>query len=93
MNFFKKRGEEKTKATAVFAGLPRPGDVLPASLKAHSQFIKRVNCSQCQNEITFEKVLANAGAKERRPGIRPLSCHGRVQFIDMHSEQNAVRHD
>ncbi len=47
MNFFKKRREEKPKPTAVSAGLPRPGDVLPASLKAHSQFIKRGNCSQC----------------------------------------------
>jgi DNA-directed RNA polymerase subunit RPC12/RpoP len=45
MNFFKKRRQEKP--TAASAGLPRPGDVLPESLKAHSRFIKRVNCSQC----------------------------------------------
>ena len=47
MNFFKKRGQEKPKPTNASTGLPRPGDVLPESLKAHSQFIKRVNCSQC----------------------------------------------
>jgi DNA-directed RNA polymerase subunit RPC12/RpoP len=47
MNFFKKRRQEKLKPTDVSAGLPHPGDGLPESLKAHSQFIKRVNCSQC----------------------------------------------
>ena len=47
MNFFKKRGQEKSKPTDVSAGLPHPGDVLSESLKAHSRFIKRVNCSQC----------------------------------------------
>src|SRR5262245_54205096 len=49
MNFFKKRGQEKPKPTptGVSAGLPHSGDVLPESLKAHSRFIKRVNCSQC----------------------------------------------
>jgi len=47
MNFFKKRGQEKQKPMDVSAGLPRPGDMLPESLKAHSRFIKRVNCSQC----------------------------------------------
>jgi DNA-directed RNA polymerase subunit RPC12/RpoP len=31
----------------VSADLPRAGDNLPASLKAHSHFIKRVSCSQC----------------------------------------------
>jgi DNA-directed RNA polymerase subunit RPC12/RpoP len=45
MNFFKKRGQQKP--VDVSAGLPRPGNVLPESLKAHSRFIKRVNCSQC----------------------------------------------
>jgi DNA-directed RNA polymerase subunit RPC12/RpoP len=47
MNFFKKRGQERPKPTDVSAGLPRLGDALSESLKAHSQFIKRVNCSQC----------------------------------------------
>ena len=49
MNFFKKRGQAKPKPvpTGVSAGIPRPGDVVPESLKAHSRFIKRVNCSQC----------------------------------------------
>jgi DNA-directed RNA polymerase subunit RPC12/RpoP len=49
MNIFKKRplaGRQPQPASAS-AGLPRPGDDLPESLKAHSQFIKRVNCSQC----------------------------------------------
>ena len=47
MRFFKKQEQAKPQATSVSAGLPRQGDVLPASLKAHSQFIKRINCSQC----------------------------------------------
>jgi len=47
MNFFKKRGQAKPTPTGLSAGLPKPGDVLPQSLKAHSRFIKRVNCSQC----------------------------------------------
>ena len=45
MNFFRKH--EQPKPAGVLDGLPRQGDNLPASLKAHSQFIKRVNCSQC----------------------------------------------
>jgi len=44
MKFFRKQEQQKP---GVSAGLPLPGDALPASLKAHSQFIKRVNCSQC----------------------------------------------
>jgi len=47
MNFFKKRKPADPQPTGVSAGLPQPGAVLPAALKAHSQFIKRVNCSQC----------------------------------------------
>jgi hypothetical protein len=51
MNLFKKHGKAgpsgPPQPTGVSAGLPRPGDNLPASLKAHSQFIKRVSCSQC----------------------------------------------
>lgn len=50
MNFFKKRKPETKPeaARSVFsAGIPREGDALPDSLKAHSQFIKRVNCPQC----------------------------------------------
>jgi DNA-directed RNA polymerase subunit RPC12/RpoP len=46
MNLFKKK-EQPGQQTGVSAGLPRPGDNLPSSLKAHSQFLKRVNCSQC----------------------------------------------
>src|SRR5690242_9682007 len=50
MNFFKKRKPAKTEqpSSSIFsAGLPKAGEDVPASLKAHSQFIKRVNCSQC----------------------------------------------
>ena len=47
MNFFKKRGQAKPTPTGISAGLPKAEDVLPESLKARSQFIKRVNCSQC----------------------------------------------
>jgi DNA-directed RNA polymerase subunit RPC12/RpoP len=31
----------------VSAGIPQAGDAVEASLKAHSHFIKRANCSQC----------------------------------------------
>ena len=49
MNFFKKlrQTDKSPKPIDVSAGLPREGDALPASLKAHSRFIKRVSCSQC----------------------------------------------
>ena len=51
MSIFKKHPQAgpggSPQPTGVSAGLPRPGDTLPASLKAHSQFIKRVSCSQC----------------------------------------------
>jgi DNA-directed RNA polymerase subunit RPC12/RpoP len=53
MSIFKKQEQEQAHAfrsppsTGVSAGLPRSGDALPASLKAHSQFIKRVRCSRC----------------------------------------------
>jgi DNA-directed RNA polymerase subunit RPC12/RpoP len=51
MNFFKKRKPTESSvapsSTLFSAGLPRQGEALPVSLKAHSQFIKRVNCSQC----------------------------------------------
>lgn len=50
-NYFKKRRQtvptESSLPTDISAGLPRQGDALPTSLKAHSRFIKRVNCSQC----------------------------------------------
>ena len=45
MNFFKKPAKPQPPSPST--GLPRQGDELPASLKAHSQFIKRVSCSQC----------------------------------------------
>jgi DNA-directed RNA polymerase subunit RPC12/RpoP len=51
MNFFKKKTQATTvgapQPSTVSAGLPKAGDALPASLQAHSQFIKRVSCSQC----------------------------------------------
>jgi LSD1 subclass zinc finger protein len=40
------------------AGLPRAGDPLPASLTAHSQFIKRVNCSRCGAPKTLPSATA-----------------------------------
>ena len=52
VNFFKKRAPApdpsgSPQPSTASAGLPRAGDVLPASLLAHSQFIKRVSCSRC----------------------------------------------
>ncbi len=48
MNLFKKNEPAKpTQPTGFSAGLPQQGDALSVSLKAHSQFVKRVNCSQC----------------------------------------------
>ncbi len=51
MSLFKKKVQAEPSGspqpTTAPAGLPRPVDNLPASLKAHSQFIKRVSCSQC----------------------------------------------
>lgn len=51
MRFFKKRAPQPSSAlpqpTAFSSGLPRAGDALPAPLRAHSRFIKRVNCIQC----------------------------------------------
>jgi LSD1 subclass zinc finger protein len=50
-NLFRKRRQrvpdQPSQQSGVSAGLPRQGDALPASLQAHSRFIKRVNCSQC----------------------------------------------
>ncbi len=45
--FFKKRKTEGSKQSNVSAGIPKMGDAIPESLRAHSRFIKRVNCSQC----------------------------------------------
>ena len=51
MNLFKKQAQPgpgaSLQTSGASAGLPHPGDALPDSLKAHSQFIKRVSCSQC----------------------------------------------
>jgi LSD1 subclass zinc finger protein len=54
MDFFKKLAELGSnqplnipQSATASAGLPRPGDALPESLKAHSQFIKRVSCTRC----------------------------------------------
>ncbi|HEX7557042.1 MAG TPA: hypothetical protein VF338_10495, partial [Leptolinea sp.] len=46
------------QSAGVSAGLPRAGDPLPASLKAHSQFIKRVSCSQCGAPKSLPSVTA-----------------------------------
>jgi DNA-directed RNA polymerase subunit RPC12/RpoP len=45
--FFKKRKPEQPKQSNISAGLPKMGDTIPESLKAHSRFIKRVSCPQC----------------------------------------------
>lgn len=42
--FFKKRKPEQSN---ISVGIPKNGDAMPESLKAHSRFIKRINCSQC----------------------------------------------
>jgi DNA-directed RNA polymerase subunit RPC12/RpoP len=51
MNIFKKltrsEASKEPEPGGISADLPRVGDLLPASLKAHSRFIKRVSCSQC----------------------------------------------
>jgi len=46
-DFFKKKKPEQPKPSAFSAGIPKAGEALPESLKAHSKFIKRVNCPQC----------------------------------------------
>lgn len=45
--FFKKRGEQKPQTQNFSADLPKQGQAMPDSLKAHSHYIKRINCSQC----------------------------------------------
>ena len=47
MSFFFKKRKPEQQQSSVSAGIPKSGDALPESLKAHSRFIKRVNCSQC----------------------------------------------
>ena len=51
MILFKKHAQPgpgvSSQTSGASVGLPRQGEALPASLKAHSQFIKRVSCSQC----------------------------------------------
>ena len=63
MNFFKKRGPAALPAggpqpAAASAGLPRAGDVLPASPTAHSQFVKRVSCTRCGAPKTLPSATA-----------------------------------
>src|SRR6185369_5145975 len=62
MNFFKKRGKPVTAGApppaGVSAGLPRPGEALPASLSAHSQFVKRVSCTRCGAPKTMPSATA-----------------------------------
>lgn len=45
--FFKKRKPQQPQQPNFSMGLPKTGDAIPESLKAHSRFIKRVSCSQC----------------------------------------------
>ena len=61
VNFFKKRGLAPAPAptpSAASAGLPRTGDTLPAALQAHSQFVKRVNCTRCGAPKTLLSATA-----------------------------------
>ena len=46
-DFFKKKKPEQPKQSVFSAGIPKAGDAMPESLKAHSRFIKRVSCPQC----------------------------------------------
>lgn len=46
-DFFKKKKPEQSKQSIFSAGIPKAGDAMPESLKAHSRFIKRVSCPQC----------------------------------------------
>jgi DNA-directed RNA polymerase subunit RPC12/RpoP len=45
--FFKKRKPTQPQQSSISAGIPKMGDAIPESLKAHSRFIKRVSCPQC----------------------------------------------
>ena len=51
MNLFRNHAQPgpgaSPQCSGASAGLPRQGETVPASLKAHSGFIKRVSCSQC----------------------------------------------
>src|SRR5512147_403751 len=44
---FGKRKPQQSQKPSFSAGLPKAGDAIPDSLKAHSRFIKRVSCPQC----------------------------------------------
>jgi hypothetical protein len=45
--FFGKRKPKQPQQSSISAGLPKTGDAISDSLKAHSRFIKRVSCPQC----------------------------------------------
>ena len=46
-DFFKKKKPEQPKQPVFSVGIPKEGQAVPESLKAHSKFIKRVSCPQC----------------------------------------------
>ena len=46
-DFFKKKKPEQPRQSVFSAGIPKEGQAVPESLKAHSKFIKRVSCPQC----------------------------------------------
>jgi DNA-directed RNA polymerase subunit RPC12/RpoP len=46
-DFFKKKKPERPQQSVFSVGIPKEGDMIPESLKAHSRFIKRVSCPQC----------------------------------------------
>ncbi len=58
MFLFNKRGPAAPQPTAASAGLPRQGDPMPASLSAHSQFVKRVSCTRCGAPKTLPSATA-----------------------------------
>ena len=47
MDFFFKKRKHQQQQSNISAGLPKTGDAIPESLKAHSRFVKRVSCPQC----------------------------------------------
>jgi LSD1 subclass zinc finger protein len=61
MTFNRKKPEgngQLTQQPSPSAGLPEAGEALTESLKAHSNFIKRVSCSQCGAPKTLPSVTA-----------------------------------
>ena len=64
MGFFKKREQAAAPepaappVSAIVADLPVAGDALPASLQAHSEFIKRATCVRCGGPKSMPSITA-----------------------------------